>query len=156
MIWEVGHTIDCNNFSEFQWPEDGRVRPKCTGRRKGNNNKLHCARKYIVWNKLYMNATGCLNMLNNPKTLGLIRPASIFRLPTITNSTWYVDCVQMHVLLLLDSHIGTAYKLSVYVHSHCVSVGWRVFVSWKKRFGQNWLCLVSPNHPTNATERQIR
>jgi hypothetical protein len=63
VIREIGHIIQCNNLSELETPDDGRVRPKDVVRRKGDNNKLHCRRKYIVWNKLYsyITAIGCLN-----------------------------------------------------------------------------------------------
>jgi hypothetical protein len=34
VIWEVGHTIQCSNFSELETPDDGRVRPQHVVRRK--------------------------------------------------------------------------------------------------------------------------
>jgi hypothetical protein len=46
MIWEVGHTIECNNVSELQTPDNGRVRPKHVGRREADNNKLDSRQKY--------------------------------------------------------------------------------------------------------------
>jgi hypothetical protein len=104
VIWVVGHSIQCNNFSDLETPDDGRVRPKHVVRRKGGNNKLHCRRKYTVWNKWYINATGCLNTIlwnilsqvhifshvsllsklyykmklksNNNKTMSLLQPAT--------------------------------------------------------------------------------
>jgi hypothetical protein len=61
MIWKVGHTKQCNNFSELETQDDGRVRPKYVVRRKGDINKLGCGQKYIVWNKWYSNAIELLN-----------------------------------------------------------------------------------------------
>jgi hypothetical protein len=43
MLWEAGHTIQCNNFSELETPDDGGVRPKNVGRKK----YLECRRKCI-------------------------------------------------------------------------------------------------------------
>jgi hypothetical protein len=40
-----------NNFSKLETSDDGRVRPKHVVRRKRDNNKMHCRRKYIVRNK---------------------------------------------------------------------------------------------------------
>jgi hypothetical protein len=58
MICKVGHTIECNNFTELDTTDECRVQPKHVVRRKGDNNKLHYRRKYIVRNKWYINAIG--------------------------------------------------------------------------------------------------
>lgn len=42
------HIIQCNDFSEIETAEEGRVRPKQIVRRKGDSSKLQCIPKYIV------------------------------------------------------------------------------------------------------------
>jgi hypothetical protein len=45
---KVGYTIQCNHFSESETGDDRRVRTKHVVRKKGDNNKLQCRRKYIA------------------------------------------------------------------------------------------------------------
>jgi hypothetical protein len=40
--------MQCNNFSQLETPDVGRVQPKHVVRRKEDSNKLHCRRKYTV------------------------------------------------------------------------------------------------------------
>lgn len=52
-----------NNFSDIV---DTWWRPCMAGtccKKNGENNKLQCRWKYIVWSKWYSNATGCLNTI---------------------------------------------------------------------------------------------
>jgi hypothetical protein len=48
VILEAGHTIQCKDFSESETPGDGCLRSKHIVRKKGDNKKLHCIRRYIV------------------------------------------------------------------------------------------------------------
>jgi hypothetical protein len=66
VIREVGHTIQCNNFSELETTDDGRVRPNHVGKGKGkiisctvdvNTSILHEINKIFIPQLIHVTPT---------------------------------------------------------------------------------------------------